>query len=190
MTSCRKLEVKAEERNLHEWAVPLREEVFNRFMCDGGSVIREIFGDGSLFSPLLFGKFFDPSDAFPLWDFESDVLLANLRCSGKNKVDWLQTEHEYFLRADLPAGIVKSYGVNVCIEVGKVLEISGLWKVQKEGKTNDWRSGHWWDHGYVRRLELPENAHWRGLDACLRDEAYLEIRIPRYKLDDGAGGSN
>ncbi|KAM2363381.1 hypothetical protein ACFX1X_002448 [Malus domestica] len=36
--------------------------------------------------------FFDPSDAFLLWEFESDILLSGLRSSGQNCIDWFQIE--------------------------------------------------------------------------------------------------
>jgi len=51
---------------------------------------------------MLFGKFFDPSDAFPLWEFESDILLSHLRSSNQNIVDWYQTDEGYMLTAEIP----------------------------------------------------------------------------------------
>lgn len=38
-----------------------------------------MFAEGSLFIPFPFSKFFDPTDLFPLWEFESDLLLVALR---------------------------------------------------------------------------------------------------------------
>lgn len=73
-------------------------------MEKGNATAHKIFGEGSFFSPLLFGKFFDPSDAFPLWEFESDVLLSNNhpRSSKQTIVDWSQTDTDYVLKAELP----------------------------------------------------------------------------------------
>lgn len=105
MTSCMKLEVHTEDHTPHKWCVALGEDVFKKFLSQGSSVVHKVFGDGSLFSPLLFGKFFDPSDAFPLWEFESDILLSHLRSSSQTAVDWLQTDQTYVLKAELP-GIV------------------------------------------------------------------------------------
>lgn len=59
------------------------------------------------------------------------------------------------------------------------MEISGQWKEQKEPMKKDWRSGHWWEHGYVRRLELPEDADWRKTEVFLSNDVLLEIRIPK-----------
>lgn len=67
----------------------------------------------------------------------------------------------------------------------KVVEISGQWNQQlmRESKNNDWRSGNWWEFGYVRRLELPEDADWRKVEAYLTNDTLLEIRIPKKPLE-------
>lgn len=100
--SRKQLEVHTGDQAPHKWCISLGEEVFKRFIFQGSPTVHKVFNEGSLFSPLLFGKFFDPSDAFPLWEFESDVLLSNLRSSGRSTVDWLQKDHEYVLKAELP----------------------------------------------------------------------------------------
>lgn len=102
MAGLRQIEVLLEDRTPHKWIVPLTEDEFQAFLSRGNQAIRKVFGDGSFFSPMLFGKFFDPSDAFPLWEFEADVLLSNLRASGLNQVDWTQNDKEYVLKAELP----------------------------------------------------------------------------------------
>ncbi|XP_021665054.2 21.7 kDa class VI heat shock protein isoform X2 [Hevea brasiliensis] len=181
MTSCRLLEVHTEDQTPHKWSVSLTEELFKRFFSLGTPILHKIFGEGSLFSPLLFGKYFDPSDAFPLWEFESDILLSNLRSSGKTSVDWFQADEAYVLKAELPGAGINT--VRVYAENGKIVEISGQWKQQKESKAKDWRSGHWWEHGYVRRLELPEDADWSKIEAYVNNDTFLEVRIPKNTLD-------
>lgn len=45
----------------------------------------------------------------------------------------------------------------------KVIDISGLWRAPAaDGR--DWRCGRWWEHGFVRRVELPEDAEWRKVE--------------------------
>lgn len=105
MASSRRLEVQTDNQTPHKWSISLGEEVFKRFFSQANPTVHKIFGDGSLFSPMLFGKFFDPSDAFPLWEFESDILLSNLRSSGQSTVDWGQTDQGYMLKAELPGMI-------------------------------------------------------------------------------------
>lgn len=73
--------------------------------------------------------------------------------------------------------------VQVHAENGKVVEISGLWKQQQQQRdqsmtsTRDWRSGHWWEYGFVRRLELPQDADWRKIVAYVTNDQLLEIKI-------------
>ncbi|GLT77494.1 hypothetical protein SLA2020_490710 [Shorea laevis] len=178
MTSSIKLEVhSAEEKNPQKWCISLPEEVFKGFLSQGNHTVQKVLGEGLLFSPLLFGKFFDPSDAFPLWEFEADSLLSNLRNSGKSTVDWFQTDQAYVLKAEVP-GLGKN-NVQIYVENGKILEISGQLKQQRETNTKDWRSCNWWEYGFVRRLELPEDADWRKTEAIASNNMFLEIRIPR-----------
>ncbi|KAL2943860.1 21.7 kDa class VI heat shock protein [Bienertia sinuspersici] len=178
MAGSRQIEVLLEDRTPHKWIVPLAEDDFQAFFSRGNqSVIRKVFGEGSFFSPMLFGKFFDPSDAFPLWEFEADLLLSVLRSSGHNQVDWIQNDREYVLKAELPG--VGEDCVQVCVEKGKILEISGLyWKQQGDPKARNWKSGHWWEHGFVRRIELPDNADWKKIEVTVKNDVILEIKIP------------
>ncbi|KAL0362273.1 UNVERIFIED_CONTAM: class VI heat shock protein [Sesamum calycinum] len=132
--------------------------------------------------PLLFGKFFDPSDAFPLWEFESDALLPNSYGSGHRSVDWYQTETDYVLLAEVPG--LGQNSLQVCIENGKILEISGQWRQQqRESRAKDWRSGKWWEHGYVRRLELPEQTDWRESRGSYEERRSFRGQNPQ----DGSG---
>jgi hypothetical protein len=89
-----------------KWRMSLLENTFSAFLqqaAGADSTARAaVFAEGSLFSPFLFGKFFDPADAFPLWEFESEVLLATLRRgAARTTVDWAETDSEYYLRAGI-----------------------------------------------------------------------------------------
>ncbi|XP_020096334.1 22.3 kDa class VI heat shock protein-like [Ananas comosus] len=168
--------------NRQKWRVSLTEDAFESFMARCGDAGREVFGEGSLFSPMLFGKFFDPSDAFPLWEFDSDDLLSALRCSSKTSVDWAESSSEFILRAHVPGA--RKCEVEICGEKPKVvMEISGQWgPAVREPGPRDWRSGRWWERGFVRRIELPENANWRRAEAYITEDeehSLLEIKIPK-----------
>nr|XP_008386027.2 21.7 kDa class VI heat shock protein [Malus domestica] len=184
-TSRKQLEVVRDDQTPQKWCVLLREDVFRRFMAQGSTnpTVQKVFGGASFFSPLLFGKFFDPSDAFPLWEFESDILLSGLRSSGQTCTDWFQTDQDYVLKVELPEE--GKNNVQVSAENGKVVEISGQWKQQQRGESNslkstkDWRSGNWWEHGYVRRLELPQDADSRRIEASLANDLLLNSKFTR-----------
>lgn len=109
MSPRRVLEVRpGDDQDSQKWRVSLSEDAFDSFIARGGDAARKVFGEGSLFSPLLFGKFFDPADAFPLWEFDSEILLSGLRSASKTNVDWDETDSEYVLRAELPGSLQNS----------------------------------------------------------------------------------
>nr|XP_029122622.1 22.3 kDa class VI heat shock protein isoform X2 [Elaeis guineensis] len=176
MSPRRVLEVRPGDQDSQKWRVSLSEDAFDSFIARGGDAARKVFGEGSLFSPLLFGKFFDPADAFPLWEFDSATLLAGLRSASKTSVDWDETDSEYFVRAELPGA--RNCDVEICGEKGKVIEITGKWR-GRESDSRDWKTGRWWEHGYVRRLELPENANWRKMEAYIDNDNFIGIKIPK-----------
>ncbi|KAL4201501.1 hypothetical protein AMTRI_Chr02g258960 [Amborella trichopoda] len=70
------------------WGIPLKEDVS----------LEDDFPP-LLFSSMLFEKFFDPSDAFPLWEFEPDNLLIG---DTRAAIDWFHTNTEYVLSSELP----------------------------------------------------------------------------------------
>ncbi|KAL2327960.1 hypothetical protein Fmac_021387 [Flemingia macrophylla] len=90
-------------------------------------------------------------------EFESDVLLSHLRTNQKT-VDWYQTDEGYMLKAEIP------------VDSGSLKESQ---------RQNDWRSGHWWEYGYVRRLEIAEDANFKMVEAHIKSSRYLELRIPK-----------
>ncbi|CAL9168143.1 unnamed protein product [Musa hybrid cultivar] len=181
MPARRVIEIGPADQNSHKWRVPFTEDAFHSFIVHGGVAARNVFGEGSLFSPLLFGKFFDPADAFPLWEFESDALLSGLRNASKSTVDWSATNADYLLKAELPVGARKC-DVDVCNLKEMVVEISGRWR-GRETDTKDWKNGRWWEYGFARRLELPEDANWTKMEAYITDDISLEIRIPKNGSD-------
>lgn len=71
--------------------------------------------------------------------------------------------------------------IRVTIEDEKVLEVSGQLRLKIEAGVKDWRAGNWWEHGCVRRIELPENADWKKTEAFLStgDHTLLEVKIPK-----------
>ncbi|KAH7675722.1 Small heat shock protein HSP20 protein [Dioscorea alata] len=94
-----------------------------------------------------------------------------------------ETDTEYILRAELPSAT--KCEVEIAGEKGKVVEISGQWR-GRESESMDWKAGRWWEHGYVRRLELPEDANWKKIEAYIDDENLLQIKIPKNNSDSKA----
>ncbi|KAK8952744.1 21.7 kDa class VI heat shock protein [Platanthera guangdongensis] len=177
----RALEVRPEPRKAQKWRVPLYEDVFSSFLARGGETVRRIFGEGSLFSPLLFEKFFDPADAFPLWEFDPEALLLPGHSSAAKSaaINWSQSDNAYFFRSELPAGASNvNVEVALCGDKGRVIEISGKWE-EKEAGGENWRNNQWWEHGFVRRLEVPDDADLMKMEACIADDVALEIKLSK-----------
>lgn len=67
------------------------------------------------------------------------------------------------------------------MENGKILEISGQWKQHKVNRKKEWRSSYWWEEGYVRRIELPDQQiDWTKSEAHFKiNDQLLEIKIPK-----------
>ncbi|KAL8205563.1 hypothetical protein R6Q57_009114 [Mikania cordata] len=180
-----RLEVVSEDQTLHKWRVPLKEDVFSAFMVKEGPFVHKVFGDKSLFGPLLYKRFFDPSDAFPLWEFDPGVLLSDPHNAC---VDWFQTDACYVLKSELPE--IEKSSIRVYVENGKVMEISGLWNHKGDSRTIDWRSGKWWECGFVRRLELPENVDAKKIEAYVNNDTILDIRLPKTSPESDISAEN
>lgn len=83
----------------------------------------------------------------------------------------------------------------VAVEKGRVVEISGRWRRRRRreedsGERSDWRAGAWWELGFVRRLELPEDARPAATAAAVDGGGLLEIRIPRRSSSPETGGAD
>lgn len=72
--------------------------------------------------------------------------------------------------------------IDVCNLKEMVVEISGRWR-GRETDPKDWKNGRWWEYGFARRLELPEDANWTKMEAYITDDIFLEIRIPKNGSD-------
>ncbi|XP_020577618.1 21.7 kDa class VI heat shock protein [Phalaenopsis equestris] len=172
------LEIRTDDdENSQKWLLPLNEDVFISYLSQAGEIAQKVFGEGSLFSPLLFGKFFDPADAFPLWDFDSELLLSRFHRASKSSVDWSETHDQYILRAELPVE-GRSVEVAICGDKKNLIEISGIWKVGNP-TVRDWKLRKWWEYGFVRRLEVADDADCRKMEACINNDVTLEIIIPK-----------
>lgn len=73
----------------------------------------------------------------------------------------------------------RSVEVAVCGEKENLIEVSGIWKAGNP-TGRDWRSRKWWEYGFVRRLEVADDADCRKMEAWIsNDISTLEIIIPK-----------
>ncbi|KAK8950019.1 21.7 kDa class VI heat shock protein [Platanthera guangdongensis] len=68
--------------------------------------------------------------------------------------------------------------VALCGDKVRVIEISGKWE-EKEAGGENWRNNQWWEHGFVRRLEVPDDADLMKMEACIADDVALEIKLSK-----------
>lgn len=76
----------------------------------------------------------------------------------------------------------KNCNVQIYADSEKVVEISGQWKQQTRESKMEWRSGNWWEYGFVRRLEMPEDADCRRIEAYVTTDMVFEIKIAKKTL--------
>uniref|UniRef100_A0A0D6R0A5 SHSP domain-containing protein n=1 Tax=Araucaria cunninghamii TaxID=56994 RepID=A0A0D6R0A5_ARACU len=145
---------------------------------EGGSLVDSFFRRGSLFDPFVFGsRFLDPFEAFPLWDYTPSSLYAkDAEAVAHTYVDWWESADAHIIQVDLP-GATKD-GVEVLVENGRVLQISGRSKRVEPPGGGRRRRGERSRAGYFRRLSLPANVDAQQLKAEM-DNGVLTITIPK-----------
>uniref|UniRef100_A0A0D6R3W5 SHSP domain-containing protein n=1 Tax=Araucaria cunninghamii TaxID=56994 RepID=A0A0D6R3W5_ARACU len=162
---------------------PMTEELFRSFFSPRRNVLDTFFRSGYLFSPFLFGSFMDPSEPFHLWNYTPYNMWPKETVSlSKSIVDWFETDDSIILCADLPG--LKKHDLNVSVENGRTLKISGLWNHKVEDMQEADRSGEWWKVEYMRRFILPENANIEHARARI-DDGVLDVKILKNKAVKG-----
>ncbi|KAK8967611.1 21.7 kDa class VI heat shock protein [Platanthera guangdongensis] len=71
-----------------------------------------------------------------------------------------------------------NYQVALCGDKGRVIEISGKWE-EKEAGGENWRNNQGWEHGFVRRLEVPDDADLMKMEPCIADDVAMEIKLSK-----------
>ncbi|KAL1330869.1 hypothetical protein HN51_048109 [Arachis hypogaea] len=94
------------------------------------------------------------------------------------RVDWKETPEAHVFKADLPG--LKKEEVKVEVEEGRVLQISGERRVEKEEKKED-EKWHRVERGrgkFLRKFWLPENAKVDEVKASM-ENGVLTVTVPK-----------
>ncbi|KAJ8631835.1 hypothetical protein MRB53_025158 [Persea americana] len=142
--------------------------------------------------PSFFGNRTNVLDPFSLdiWDpripFSFNTLAASLpafanetTAISNTKIDWKETPEAHVFIADLP-GIGKEE-VNVEVEEGRVLKISGERSKEKEEKTDRWHRVERSSGKFLRRFRLPDDCKGDQVKAAMKN-GVLTVTVPKEEV--------
>ncbi|KAB1215432.1 17.3 kDa class I heat shock protein [Morella rubra] len=132
---------------------------------------------------------FDPF-SLDVWDPFKDFPAPSLLSTSANgtseisafvdaTIDWKETPEAHVFKADLPG--VKKEEVKVEIEDGRVLQISGERKAEKEEKNGSWHRVERSSGKFMRRFRLPENAKVNEVKASM-ENGVLTVSVPKEEV--------
>ncbi|XP_068644099.1 18.2 kDa class I heat shock protein-like [Aristolochia californica] len=139
--------------------------------------------------PSFFGQrtnIFDPFSMDPFQGFPFNTLatsgtsLSNEASQLANtRIDWKETPEAHVFKADLP-GLNKEE-VKVEVEEGRVLQISGERRKEKEEKNDKWHRVERSSGKFLRRFRLPENAKLDQVKAAI-ENGVLTVTVPKEEV--------
>ncbi|XP_004307593.1 PREDICTED: 17.8 kDa class I heat shock protein-like [Fragaria vesca subsp. vesca] len=141
---------------------------------------------GSFFGNDRRSNIFDPF-SLDIWDPFQDFPLTTSRSAPRSetaavantRIDWKETPEAHVFKADLPG--LKKEEVKVEVEEGKVLQISGERKVEKEDKSDKWHRVERSSGKFLRRFRLPENAKVGEVKAAMKN-GVLTVTVPKQEV--------
>ncbi|XP_078156186.1 17.9 kDa class I heat shock protein-like [Carex rostrata] len=128
----------------------------------------------NIFDPFSLGHC-DPLDDFPFgWgplSFSGDTSAF-----AAAKIDWKETPEAHVFKADLPG--IKKEEVEVEVEEGNILQITGHRNRENEEKTDTWHRVERSSGKFLRRFRLPENAKMDQIKAAM-ENGVLTVTVPK-----------
>ncbi|PON80940.1 Small heat shock protein HSP [Trema orientale] len=112
------------------------------------------------------------SASFPEFSRENSAFV-------NTRIDWKETPEAHVFKADLPG--LKKEEVKVEVEDGRVLQISGERKVEKQDKNDAWHRVERSSGKFLRRFRLPENAKLEQVKASMED-GVLTVTVPKEEI--------
>ena len=98
---------------------------------------------------------------------------------ANTRIDWKETPEAHVFKADLPG--VKKEEVKVEVEEGRVLQIRGDRRVEKEEKNDKWHRVERSSGKFMRRFRLPENVKVNEVKAAM-ENGVLTVTVPKAEV--------
>ena len=95
---------------------------------------------------------------------------------ARTSVDWKETSSEHVFKADLPG--LRKEDVQVQVEDGRTLSISGQRKEEQVQRTDTWHHVERSSSQFMRKFRLPENANVDHITAKV-DSGVLTVVVPK-----------
>ncbi|XP_078171330.1 18.1 kDa class I heat shock protein-like [Carex rostrata] len=132
---------------------------------------------------------FDPFDGFPfnqsLFSFprpsSSLSFPSDTSAFATAHIDWKETPEAHVFKADLPGIKKEEVKVEVEVEEGNVLQISGERTRENEDKTDTWHRVERSSGKFLRRFRLPENAKMDQIKAAM-ENGVLTVTVPKEEV--------
>ncbi|KAG8374365.1 hypothetical protein BUALT_Bualt11G0124300 [Buddleja alternifolia] len=96
---------------------------------------------------------------------------------GGARADWEETEAAYVLRVEIPAGLKKDE-IDLKVEEGKVVKISGEKKVEREERHENWQHMEHSSGKFMRTFSLPENCKTDHVTSSF-ENGVLKVTVPK-----------
>ncbi|KAJ4786549.1 hypothetical protein LUZ62_037795 [Rhynchospora pubera] len=119
----------------------------------------------------------DPFVGFPFNNTNRSLATFDNETSSfvNARIDWKETPEAHIFKADLPG--MRKEEVNVEVEEGNVLKISGERSREKEEKNDKWHCVERSSGQFLRRFRLPENAMVDQVKAAM-ENGVLTVTVP------------
>eukprot|EP00252_Welwitschia_mirabilis_P008640 TRINITY_DN20631_c0_g1_i1.p1 TRINITY_DN20631_c0_g1~~TRINITY_DN20631_c0_g1_i1.p1 ORF type:complete len:158 (+),score=19.00 TRINITY_DN20631_c0_g1_i1:66-539(+) len=128
----------------------------------------------SVFDPLSL-DIWDPFEAFR--NLSITPLARDVSAVANAQIDWKETSDAHIFKADLPG--MKKDEVNIQLEDGRILEISGERSKDEERKEDRWHRVERARGKFVRKFRLPDNAKTDEIKASM-ENGVLTVKIPKH----------
>ncbi|OWM87451.1 17.4 kDa class I heat shock protein-like [Punica granatum] len=141
------------------------------------AMIPSFFGGrkSNVFDPFSL-DLWDPFEGFGPLTSTPTLTRDDATAIAATRIDWRETPEAHIFKADLPG--LRKEEVKVEVEDGRVLQISGERRREREEKGDTWHRMERSTGQFTRRFRLPENAKMDQVKASM-ENGVLTVTVPK-----------